>query len=61
MILKKEMPVGPHFLSNPYALTYDCLEKRGKHIVKDAPRTFEGSREIAFCSRKSAFRGLILV
>ena len=37
--------VGPHFQSNPYALTYDCLEKHGKRIVKDAPRTFEGLRE----------------
>ena len=31
--------------SNPYALTHDCLEKHGKRIVKDAPRTFEGLRE----------------
>ena len=37
--------IGPHFQSNPYALTYDCLEKHGKRIVKDAPRTFEGLRE----------------
>ena len=37
--------VGPHFQSNPYALTYDCLEKHGKRIVKDAPRTFDGLRE----------------
>ena len=37
--------VGPHFQSNPYALIYDCLEKHGKRIVKDAPRTFEGLRE----------------
>ena len=34
--------IGPHFQSNPYALTYDILEKHGKRIIKNAPRCFDG-------------------
>ena len=34
--------IGPHFQNNPYALTYDILEKHGNRIIKDAPRSFDG-------------------
>ena len=34
--------IGPHFQNNPYALTYDILEKHGNRIITDAPRSFDG-------------------
>ena len=37
--------VGPHFQSNPYGLDEDCLEKHGRIVIHDCPRTFEGIRE----------------
>jgi len=37
--------VGPHFQNNPYGLDEDCLEKHGRIVIHDCPRTFEGIRE----------------
>ena len=37
--------VGPHFQNNPYGLDEDCLEKHGRIVIRDCPRTFEGIRE----------------
>lgn len=36
--------VGPHFQSNPYALTHDTLIRHGSEVVRDCPRTFKGLR-----------------
>ena len=37
--------VGPHFQNNPYGLDEDCLEKHGRIVIHDCPRTFEGIHE----------------
>ena len=37
--------VGPHFQNNPYGLDEDCLEKHGRIVIHDCPRTFDGIRE----------------
>ena len=37
--------IGPHFQSNPYRLAFDILERHGRRVVKDAPRTFMGLRD----------------
>ncbi len=36
--------IGPHFQSNPYALTEDILERHGAKVVS-VPRTFEGLKK----------------
>lgn len=37
--------VGPHFQNNPYGLDEDCLEKHGRIVIHDCPRTFDSIRE----------------
>ena len=37
--------VGLHFQSNPYGLDADFLEKHGRIVIKDFPRTFDGMKE----------------
>jgi len=37
--------MGPHFNANPYHLEIDTLERHGKRILEDVPRTYEGIKK----------------
>lgn len=37
--------IGKHINANPYNLDEDILEKHGKRILKDVPRTYDGIKE----------------